>query len=122
MSHWPGPLPWAEESYLDEQRAALTAADFQRLHLCEWAEGGEGLAMIDDIEAACTLDPQPWQDGRQYVIALDLGVAKDRTAVVVGHLEPGFLWRSCRASRSTASSCGAPRRRPPLIWRRSRRG
>lgn len=88
VSHWPGPLPWVDESYLAEQRAALTDAEYRRLHLSEWAEGGEGLAMLDDVTAACHLDgPQPWQDDRSYVIAADAGIVRDRTAAAVAHLE-----------------------------------
>ena len=91
VSHWsPGsPLPWVDEAYLEEQRISLTDADFRRLHLASWAEGDGGLAMLDDVLAACHLQgPQPYRAGRRYIVSCDAGIVRDRTAAVVAHLEP----------------------------------
>lgn len=92
--HWhtsrrPGPSPWWSPEDIASTRADLTAAEWRRLILCEWAEGDDALTNPDDVTAAIrpgstTLDPRP---GVQYVAALDVGTRRDLTALVVGHVE-----------------------------------
>lgn len=67
----------------------LTASEWRRLILCEFAEGDDALTTPDDI-AACiragstALAPRT---GVEYVGALDVGTRRDLTALVVGHTE-----------------------------------
>jgi len=86
----PGPIPWASETFLAEQRALLPDSVYQRLHLNRWAAPEDRLTTIDDIRACVTLDgPQDPIPGEQYVIGVDLSVVKDRTACAVMHAEHG---------------------------------
>ena len=90
----PGPLPWASEDFLAEQRLILPESVYRRLHLNEWCASEDRLTSLDDVRACVTLDgPLEWEQGRQYVLALDLGVRDDRTVAAVMHsertLEPG---------------------------------
>ncbi|MCV7528065.1 hypothetical protein M3D91_011075 [Micrococcus luteus] len=85
----PGPSPWWSEADVESTRADLTASDWRRLILCEWAEGDDSLTTPDDVEAAIrggstVLEPRP---GVQYVAALDVGTRRDLTALAVGHRE-----------------------------------
>ncbi|WOP17399.1 hypothetical protein [Raineyella sp. LH-20] len=92
--HWhtssrPGPSPWWTEEDTAAARESLTAAEYRRLILCEWAEGDDSLTSPEDIEAAirpgsASLPPRA---GLQYVAALDIGTRRDLTALAVGHLE-----------------------------------
>jgi phage terminase large subunit-like protein len=93
-SHWrtskhPGPAPWWEVDDMIEVQDGLTAAEYRRLILCEWAEGDDALTNPDDV-AACirpdslALPPRP---GVEYVAALDVGTRADLTALAVGHAE-----------------------------------
>jgi len=92
--HWrtslrPGPSPWWTPEDVDALRADLTASEWRRLILCEWAEGDDALSTAEDV-AACirsgagTLPPR---HGVEYVAALDVGTRRDLTALVVGHTE-----------------------------------
>lgn len=92
--HWrtsrrPGPAPWWSADDVAATRADLTASEWRRLILCEWAEGEDALTTPDDV-AACirsgstTLAPRR---GVEYVAALDVGTRRDLTALVVGHAE-----------------------------------
>lgn len=92
--HWrtsrrPGPAPWWTEEDTEATRASLTASQWRRLVLCEWAEGDDALTTPEDV-AACTragvlvLPPTP---SHTYVAALDVGTRRDLTGLVVGHAE-----------------------------------
>ena len=90
----PGPLPWASPDFLAEQRLILPDSVYRRLHLNEWCASEDRLTNLDDVRACVTLDgPLERQQGRQYVLALDLGVRNDRTVAAVMHsermVEPG---------------------------------
>ena len=90
----PGPLPWASEDFLAEQRLILPESVYRRLHLNQWSASEDRLTNLDDVRACVTLGgPLEWQEGRQYVLALDLGVRNDRTVAAVMHsermVEPG---------------------------------
>ncbi len=74
---------------MESTRADITASDWRRLILCEWAERDDSLTTPDDVEAAIrggstVLEPRP---GVQYVAALDVGTRRDLTALAVGHRE-----------------------------------
>jgi hypothetical protein len=61
---------------------------YRRLHLNEWCASEDRLTSLDDVRACVTLDgPLEWQEGRQYVLSLDLGVRNDRTVAAVMHSE-----------------------------------
>ena len=90
----PGPLPWASEDFLVEQRLILPESVYRRLHLNEWCASEDRLTNLDDVRACVTLDgPLGAAPGHQYVLALDLGVRNDRTVAAVMHservVEPG---------------------------------
>lgn len=92
--HWrtarrPGPAPWWTADDTDAVRSSLTASEWRRLILCEWAESDDALTTPEDVEAcvragSTTLPARP---GVEYVAALDVGTRRDLTALVVGHME-----------------------------------
>ncbi|MFE5775122.1 hypothetical protein [Brachybacterium sp. NPDC056505] len=92
--HWrtsrePGPSPWWTAADIASTRADLTASEYRRLILCEWAESDDALTSPEDVDAAiragsAVLDPRP---GMEYVAALDVGTRRDLTALAVGHAE-----------------------------------
>lgn len=89
-SRRPGPSPWWTEEDVEATRADLTASEYRRLILCEFAEGDDTLTSPEDVEAvvrpgAATLLPRP--GAGPYVAALDVGTRRDLTALVVGHAE-----------------------------------
>lgn len=115
--HWrtsrtPGPSPWWTASDVEATRTDLTASEFRRLILCEWAESDDALTAPEDVEAAiragsAELGPRP---GVEYVAALDVGTRRDLTALVVGHAERtstgrvvvidrALSWRPSRSER-----------------------
>jgi phage terminase large subunit-like protein len=84
----PGPLSWASETFLAEQRAMLPESVYRRLHLNEWCAPEDRLTNVDDVHACVTLSgPQDPIPGQKYVIGVDLSMVKDRTAVSVMHAE-----------------------------------
>ncbi|MDP3969099.1 MAG: hypothetical protein Q8Q02_12550 [Nocardioides sp.] len=92
--HWrtsrrPGPAPWWSADDVAATRADLTASDWRRLILCEWAEGEDALAVADDVAACIRAGSTslPPRHGVEYVAALDVGTRRDLTALVVGHTE-----------------------------------
>ncbi|HEY9292924.1 MAG TPA: terminase large subunit, partial [Microlunatus sp.] len=86
----PGPAPWWPQSEIDSTRNDLTASDWRRLILCEWAEGDDALGTAEDVEA-CTRAGSavlPYRlPAGPYVAALDVGTRRDNTALAIGHLE-----------------------------------
>jgi phage terminase large subunit-like protein len=84
-----GPSPWADPAYLAEQHATLTDASWRRFYLNEWTAGDNRFTTLEDVRA-CVRATGPLQPlpGLKYVIGVDLGWKRDRTAVAVGHLEP----------------------------------
>ncbi|MGO1837443.1 terminase large subunit domain-containing protein [Agrococcus casei] len=92
--HWrtsrsPGPAPWWSADDIEATRAALSASEYRRLILCEWAEGDDALTSPEDVEAAIRSGSAvlPRRPGVEYVAALDVGTRRDLTALVVGHAE-----------------------------------
>ena len=85
----PGPCPWLDPKALAEQRALLTESQYARLHLNRWTSGEDRLTSLEDLRACVTLDgPLEPTPGRTYVVGVDLGINRDRTAATVCHLEP----------------------------------
>lgn len=84
-----GPSPWADPAYLEEQHASLSEASWRRFYLNEWTTGDDRFTTLEDV-TACVRSGGPLQPipGVEYVIGVDLGWKRDRTAVAVAHLEP----------------------------------
>lgn len=83
-----GPAPWQDPAELESERRRLPESLWRRLFLCEWAEADDALADAESV-AACVrssgvLPPRP---GVQYIVAFDLSVSSDHTAVSVCHSE-----------------------------------
>jgi len=82
-----GPAPWQDPEELAEERRNLPDFMWRRLFECEWVAAGDALADAEAL-AECTrhdgsLAPRP---GVAYVVAFDLSVSTDHTAVAVMHL------------------------------------
>jgi hypothetical protein len=85
----PGPVPWVDAERIEEQRRRLLDSSFRRLHLNEWTSAEDRLATAEDLGACVTLDgPQAPEPGRRYVLGVDVGLKRDRTAIAVCHAEP----------------------------------
>lgn len=83
-----GPPPWSPPERLEERRAAMSESRFRQLYLNEWVEAEDRLTSRDDLAACVTLDgPLPVQQGKTYVVGLDIGLTRDRTVAAVCHLE-----------------------------------
>jgi len=56
--------------------------------LCEWVEADDALTTAADV-AACVTHPGPLPpaSGKRYVLSVDVGTRRDRTAVAVAHTE-----------------------------------
>lgn len=84
----PGPVPWLDPGRVEEQRRRLPESSFRRLFLNEWASPEDALVDPDDLAACVVLDgPQAPQEGRRYVIGLDVGLRHDATVASVCHVE-----------------------------------
>ncbi len=85
----PGPTPWINPAALEDQRALLPESSYRRLHLNEWTAAEDRLTSVDALRACVTLDgPLRPTHGRDYVVAVDVGLKKDRTVAAVCHAEP----------------------------------
>ena len=83
-----GAAPWTDPDRLDEQRRRLPESSFRRLFLNEWTAPEDRLVAPDDLDAAAILDgPLPPSNRHRYVIALDIGLKRDRTVAAVCHAE-----------------------------------
>jgi hypothetical protein len=103
----PGPSPWMDPDRLAEQKARLLPSMYARLFLNQWVAGEDRLASPEELAACVTLDgPQAYnvlRDG--YVLAVDLGLKRDRTVCAVAHLEGRVVvldrmavWQGTRAA------------------------
>jgi phage terminase large subunit-like protein len=83
-----GLVPWIDPLLLEGEERRLSESQFARLHLGEWVEPDDRLALIEDIRACIdpTLDGRP-RGHNHYVVSVDLSVVNDRTAIVVAHGE-----------------------------------
>ena len=129
----PGPTPWMDLAALEDQRALLPESSYARLHLNQWTSAEDRLTSVDALRECVTLDgplrPQPGQD---YVLAIDVGLKKDKTVAAVCHAEPidepaGDRWASTgelRLDRQHADSEVVAmadwygRRDAPMPWMR----
>ncbi len=85
----PGPTPWIDPAALEDQRALLPESSFRRLHLNEWTSAEDRLTSVDALRECVTLDgPLRPTHGRDYVVAVDVGLKRDRTVAAVAHAEP----------------------------------
>lgn len=85
-----GPPPWLDPDEIDAERARLPESTFRRLWLNEWAAPEDRLVLIDDLDACRVLTDWPLAYDHQqgpYVVALDIGLKNDHTALVVAHAE-----------------------------------
>lgn len=84
---------WVTKPYLDGQKGSLPPNVYARFHENRWSAAEVGFITHDDILR--NLDPvwtlqltaQP-ERAYNYICAIDLGLTHDRTARVVGHLDP----------------------------------
>lgn len=84
---------WKTPAYLEGQRRRLPPDVYARLHENRWVAAGSKFITISDIES---LHSTPWviqitpilDRPIHYIVATDLGLSDDRTARVVGHLDP----------------------------------
>jgi hypothetical protein len=84
----PGPPPWIAPERLAEQRRRLPESIYRRLFDNEWVASEDRLTTAEDLAACTVLDgPLPPEPGRWYVLALDVGLKRDRTVAVVCHGE-----------------------------------
>jgi hypothetical protein len=89
LSEVHGPAPWLPVEMVEEQERRLLPSTFRRLFYNEWTSAEDSLVSDADLAAAVRLSgPLPPQPGRSYVVAVDLGLKKDRTVCVVCHGEP----------------------------------
>ena len=76
----PGPLPWTDPAFLEEQELALPESIFQRLFMNRWVSGESSLASRSQLDACTVLSgPQGYDPQRNYLLTLDVGLVADAT-------------------------------------------
>lgn len=102
-----GPMAsWITADRLDEQRRLLPAKVFARLWLNRWASGGGDALEEADIAASIT-QAAPLahaEPGWVYVAALDLGLTRDASALVILGRHVGYCERVPRPRRQRVLS------------------
>lgn len=86
----PGPSPWMDDARLAEQKARLLPSVYRRLFLNEWASPEDRLTTGEQLRECVTLDgPLDYnrEFGGTYLIAVDLGLKRDRSVCAVCHRE-----------------------------------
>jgi hypothetical protein len=84
----PGPSPWMDADRLAEQRARLLPSVYARLFENRWVASEDRLASPDELRECVVLPGDLDCDPRfKYLITLDLGLKRDRTAAAVAHRE-----------------------------------
>jgi hypothetical protein len=92
VSETHGPPPWMPEHLVAEQRRRLPESSFQRLFENRWVSGEDRLVSEEDLAACVVLDgAQQAEPGVRYVLGLDVGLKRDRTAACVCHLQDGVV-------------------------------
>ena len=84
---------WITPARLDEQRRLLPPVAFARLWLNEWAPEGAGDAFDPAVIESCCVLPGPAvgpEQGRAYVLGVDLGVRRDASAAVLLSIGTGW--------------------------------
>lgn len=87
---------WIGAATLDEQRRLLPDIAYRRLWLNEWSDGSGDALVESDISAALTqagptLEPER---GWLYIAALDLGLTRDASALVLIGKHVGYVDRA----------------------------
>ena len=83
-----GPPPWLDPDQLADEKARLPESVWRRMWLNEWAEPEDRLVRAEDLAACTRTDPNPLpydRDHGHYLITVDIGLKRDRTAVVTSH-------------------------------------
>lgn len=84
----PGPSPWMDPERLAEQKTRLTESSYQRLFLNRWTTSEDRLTDLEAVRDCVTHEgPLPHNPAYDYVVALDLGLKRDRTVAVICHRE-----------------------------------
>ena len=84
----PGPSPWMDAARLAEQRERLLPSVYARLFENVWTASEDRLASPQELSECVTLDgPLEPDSAHRYLIALDLGLKRDRTVAAVCHRE-----------------------------------
>lgn len=82
----PGPSPWADAARLEEQKSRLTESAYARLFENRWMASEDRLTTLGAVrECVGHEGPLGYVRGVDYLIALDLGLKRDRTVAVVAH-------------------------------------
>lgn len=80
---------WVRPEFLEQQRRILPEHVFKMLHENEWTTAGAAFLTWEEIDAAFDASLREQASGyRGYCCGVDLGTARDRTAVAVLHREP----------------------------------
>lgn len=83
-----GPSPWTDTARLEEQRSRLTESAYARLFENRWTASEDRLTTLGAVRECVGHDgPLGYDRERDYVVALDLGLKRDRTVAVVAHKE-----------------------------------
>ena len=87
VSEQVGAPPWLDPAKVEEQRRRLAPSMFARLFEGVWADADDQLTSLEALRACVTHDgPLAFEPQRApYMLALDLGVKRDRTVAVVCH-------------------------------------
>ncbi|MBS0208724.1 MAG: hypothetical protein JSS27_07200 [Planctomycetes bacterium] len=93
---------WITADRLAEQERLLPAKAYRRLWLNHWSDGAGDALDDGDVRAALTLSgpPNGPQRGFAYVAGLDLGLARDASALVVLGKHVGWTERQPRPKRT----------------------
>jgi hypothetical protein len=91
FAHFSEPAPWIDKESLEERRRMSSAERFARLWQGQWVSGSGDALSRDDILAAVNQDgPMAgWVQGHAFVAGLDIGLAKDASALVVVGISTG---------------------------------
>lgn len=89
------PTRWQDPAELEEARLSLPAASFERLFHNRWTSADEAIwdeGSIADLVRP-TAERVPWAAASgPYVVAVDIGLTNDRTAVSASHVEELSHW------------------------------
>jgi hypothetical protein len=84
-----GPPPWMPSRMVEAERRRLPASVFARLFENRWTASEDRLTDPDDLASCVVLEGAlAPRVGVAYVVAVDLGLKRDRTAALVAHAEP----------------------------------